>query len=255
MNRISRILICFFVFAIMIPSYINAQGDAGNDTDAKLEIDIDAKTLLNKHIEALGGHDAIAAIKDRSMEASMTMQAGPQTFEAEVSQVSAYPNKVHKLMVINIPGMQTTQEDWNNGTVASSNHGYGSKTLEGEDLARMLDDSQFNKVIRFDELGWSLKVSDKKIEDGRSVYYLEITKKYGTETWIIDAETSMMVGRGLGIIEQGKKVLMFKYSDFKEIDGVKLPHTTNFAFGSAKTEITVSSYRHNTSPPDSEFVE
>jgi zinc protease len=225
------------------------------DDTPKLDVDMDAETLLKKHIEALGGKDAIAAIKDRTMDGTMSMEAGPQTIEGQVNQVAAYPNKAHQIMVLSFNGQQMTQEEWSNGSVASVSGMGGSKTLDGDDLAKKLEDDQFNEVIRFDELGWTAKVSDKKVEDGRTVYYLDIAKKHATITWLIDAENFMQVGSvKIEKSERGEVVIKSKYSDFKEIDGVKLPHTIAVEAGPTSIGIKVSSYKHNTSPPDSEFT-
>ena len=221
-----------------------------------LEVDIDAETLLEKHIEAMGGRDALAAIKDRTTEGTMEMSFGPQTVTGTVKRVSAYPNKQYELSVLKMGPNEMKQESWCNGSkVVSVNPMTGQQQeAEGEALASELEGNQFNDVLRLDELGYESEVSAKKVMDGKTVYALEITKKHGEETWFISADNYLRVAQSIimGNEQQTVEVLT-KYSDFKEVDGVMLPFSAEVDAGQQQVSMKITDYKHNTNPPASTF--
>jgi zinc protease len=219
------------------------------------EIDIDAHTLLERHIDAVGGRDAITAIKDRSMQATMILTAGDQTIDGSISEIRAYPNKCHHMIALIVQGEQMLQEQWIDGTNIVQLSMGEKKSLGGDILAAKLEEYQFNELVRVEELDYTLTVTAKNIEDGKGIYTLEVKKKYNTIYWFIDAENYYLVGTLEKFdTEQGKAEVRIRFSDFKSVDGVVLAHKQSVDAGPTHAEVVISSFKHNMNPPDGVFT-
>jgi hypothetical protein len=255
MTSISRILCFLLVICTLIPFSLHAQDDARSDTDASLEIDIDALTLIDNYIEALGGSSVVESIRDMSVEGDVTLKVASHTFTGQFMEISAAPNKKYALMMFDIEGESMSQEDWCDGTTVVESGAFKKGTLKGDELAVKLENNEFNAELRLGELGYTFAITDKKIEDGRAVYYLEVKKKHGTRTWIIDAETFMRVGA----IEREKtdtgiEETRVTYMDYDTIYGMAVPMKWILKKGHTTTEFTATFYELNTNPPASTFI-
>ncbi len=216
-----------------------------------LAIDIDAETLVQKLVKATGGMEAIKAVKDRTIDAALTIAFGSMKREGTFKEVRALPNKRYTKLDAKMFGM----EEWCDGSAYTSEVSKKKTALEGEDLQKKLENEQFNEMIRLKELGYKYAVTVKKVEDGKTVYYLKVTKKLGSETWIIDAETFLQVGLiSVGGSDKAAFTEKRYFSDFKPVDGVMLPHAIRIEQGTRSYELKVNSYAQNTNPAETTFV-
>jgi hypothetical protein len=254
MNRMYSLFVCLLIASITFPAQLIAQDNAGN-TSVKLEIDTDAQTLLEKYIEAQGGREAMHAIKDITMEAELVLEADGKPYYGNVLLVSAAPSKMYTLMSIEFEGQTLIQEGWCDGVSVIDSGAFRNRVLEGDELAAKLEDNEFNSLLHLNEQGAILTITDKRIENGRTLYFMEVKKKYKSSTWIIDAETLLRTGSvHLEESGNGMEETRIEYLEYETVEGMMVPSTWTISSSSTKTTISRASYSFNTNPPESTFT-
>ncbi len=227
------------------------------DTDMKpiesaIASDIDGETLLKKHLAAIGTEAAVNAIKDRVMEGTVKIAAGPQTIEGTIKEVKARPNRSYENMTVKMMG---SQEKWCDGKGVVTAAGPRVNTMEGEELAEELEDAEFLPLFRAKELGWKVNATVIRKINGTKVYVLEVERKHGRQTLLIDANTWLLFGEDrVQTTPEGTMTLETRYSDYRDVDGVKVPFKVSLNVGQAVIDIDVTSIKHNTNPPAETFT-
>jgi predicted Zn-dependent peptidase/outer membrane lipoprotein-sorting protein len=224
---------------------------------APAKADIDAETLLARHIAATGGAAAMTAVTDRTMEADVALAMGPNSLKGGMIEIRKAPNKVYSRMSIDFQGQAMVQESWNDGaSVVQSNPMQGGNTsLSGADLAREIEKAQFNDILRIRELGYTAAVTAKKQFDGKPVYVLEIKKGLGNTVLLISAETWLVVAMESQEEMAGQtQTVTTRYADYRAVDGVQLPWSIIMDAGMTTMTVKVTSYKQNTGVKDEQFT-
>lgn len=226
------------------------------DASAMAKPDIDAETLIARHIQALGGADKMSAVKDRSLEGTITMNFQGQSIQGTMSDIKKAPNKSYQKTVLNFMGQEMVQEKWNDGTTVVSTTPMAPEpiVLEGEELAQELEKDIFNELLRYKELGYTVAVTGKKPVDGKPAYVLTIKRTHGTGTYFIDANSYLMLGEEtMQKTPAGEQAIMVSYGDYRQVDGVMLPFKVKMDAGMMGMEMEVVKYVQNSTVPDETF--
>ncbi len=188
------------------------------------------------------------------------MSAGPMQIEGSMLTIDKAPNKRYTKSTFLVDmggGAQTLeQEEWVDGISAAGTVPMqpGVNTYSGDDLARKLEDAQFNDIIRWKELGYTPTLKTKKMLDGAAVYEVDMKKVHSAVTMYFDAATFMLVGEDRTESRGGQSaVVSMRYSDFRAVDGVKLPHKMTVDGGQMTMSATVTSVKQNTQIDDATF--
>ena len=225
----------------------------------QLTVDIDGEALMGKAIAAIGGKDKLLSLKSRITEGDLELSFGPMSAEGVMTLTEKGPNKAHQKMTISIDMGGQTQviesERWVNGvTVIEKSQMEPIREMSGEELSEALEGANFNDFARWKELGYSVVVKEKKEMEGRTVYVAEMKKKFGSEQIIIDAENFFLTGR-IEVQEtpDGPVSSVTKLGDYREVDGLMLPHSMISEGAQQTMKMKVRSYKHNADIPDSLF--
>ncbi len=225
----------------------------------QLAVDIDGEKLMEKAIAAIGGKDKLLSLKSRITEGDLELSFGPMSAEGMMTLTEKGPNKAYQKMTISMDMGGQTQviesERWVNGaTVIEKAPMQPIRELSGEELSEALEGANFNDFARWKELGYTVEVKEKKEMEGRAVYVAEMKKKFGSEQMIIDAENFFLTGK-IEVQEtpQGPVSSVTKLGDYREVDGLMLPHSMISEASQQTMKMTVRSYKHNTDIPDSTF--
>lgn len=223
------------------------------------DVDMDAETLMEKSIAAMGGREKLLSIHSRVTEAELSVEFGAMHAEGSMTLIEKAPNKSHEKMVFSMDfggGEQTIEsETWVDGINATVRAPmYPARSLSGDELREALEQAEFNAMARWKELGYEVTVLEKKVMDERTVYVVEMKRKHSTEQLIIDADSFLLVGR----IEEvdsptGPTSRLTKIGDYRTVDGMQLPHSMQSDGDEQSMRITVRSYQHNSDIPDSVF--
>lgn len=219
-----------------------------------------ADEIVEKQLAATGGRAALAKLRSRVITGSVTLStpAGELPGTIEVSTKS--PNKSRTLVKVDLSAFgagQFTFDQRFDGTA-----GYvidtinGNRDITGSQLEAMRNNYFPTALLNYKELGMTAELTGKGTVGGRDVYVLRFTPKSGPATTVsIDAETYMLVrvGTPVNVPQLGDIEQVLEFSDFRDVDGVKVPYTYKSINPLQTSTATATSIVHNMDIDDASF--
>lgn len=190
-------------------------------------VNVDAKTIINDYLNAIGGVDAL--MKINSMNTALTMQMRGMNLEVQDKRMA--PNKSLTTVVM---GNNTVSKELFNGTT-----GYREQMGNKSDLsAADIQDIQAASTL-FPQLSYlsnpAIKLNVQGIAkvNGKDAYKVQVTLPSGKEkTEYYDVQSKLLVQDETTVTANGMNVLKTEeYSDYKKTGAIMLPY---------KLSITVS---------------
>jgi len=202
---------------LQIPiSYFDKYGNPVEKPSTKKEApkDISAKTVFENYIKAIGGEQAVTAVKTLYMNGSTTIPQAPTplTFTSKLDSKG-------KMMVSLSMGTMNLMKQVVNEKGAYVEQQGQRKNLEGEDLAEMKANA-----APFEELQL-VKRTDLKVEgiepiNGGDAYVI----KDGKTKYYYDVKSGLKTAESKVREQAGKSVEQItNFNDYKEVKGVKVP--------------------------------
>ena len=226
-----------------------------------LDVDMDAQTLIEKSINAMGGREALENIESRVTEADVSIALGMGgEAEGTLREIEMAPNKKYQYMTMAVDmggGMQMLEfEEWVDGEHAVvSQPMQPVKKLSGVELEKTLEDNVFNEMLHLDAPGIEVAVTDKKSMDDRTVYVLNVKRKHSEKQMLIDAESFLLFGESeTAETPQGPMTSVTRFGDYRAVDGIMLPFSLETENPAMTLKATITSYRHNTDIDESTFT-
>ncbi|CAI9675832.1 MULTISPECIES: M16 family metallopeptidase [Elizabethkingia] len=207
----------------------------------KVDASVSVASIADKYINAIGGKTAIAKLTSISSEGSATMQGMELIIKSQkalggklLQEISAMGNTAQKMVFDGKDGYMMMM---------------GNKTPLPEDIKTAL----LKNTSLFEELDFAkkpeLKVSGIEkiggedsyvIKDGKNIYYYSVNS--GLKTG--ETKTQKMNGQEMTIPTV--------YSNYKDVNGVKLPHTLSQSMMGQDLVTNIKSYTFNTAK-DTDF--
>jgi len=200
-------------------------------------------SILMRYITSIGGKDAQAKLTSRVSKGRIDV-AG-QSFGGKITSYAAAPNKA--LTVVNAEPLGSYKRGYDGRVGWNLSDKLGLKTTSGIELAALAADSDFYRDIRLRELYPRMRLIEKVRDGVHDVYRVEATPKGGApEILYFDVESGLLNRRDVPrITTQGMANAEFYYSDFRIVDGVKLPFRTTELLPSVKYIFTLEEVKHN----------
>jgi len=262
MKRIALIL----AFAVSAALTSAAQDKPKTDTTGKTEMPkaeapkADAKdaalptvdAVLDKHIKAVGGKEAIEKITSRSMKGSFDLEAFGVT-GAPVEMFAKAPNK--SSMKIDIPGFGVVNQVYDGATAWDSNPMTGLRELSGVELAQKKRGSDFYPELNFKKHYTKLEVKGKEKVGSYETYVIEASPAEGSpEKFYFDANTSLLVRHDAEVESPQGKLQMESYPEnYKLVDGVQVAHTIKQVTPAMTIVIKFTEVKNNVEIEDAKF--
>ncbi len=228
-------------------TYYDRDGNRIDTSLAKIPGDLSAKDILNHYINAIGGRDSLANIRDRITVMNGTVQG----FDVTTTIYQKEPDLFKQV----VDAGQMKQErifDGKEGVMQAA----GQETkIKGDELEKLKYQASIHLLLNLDSLGIRLRLGGMEKVNGKDSYKIEMILPSGTK-WIqyYDPETGFKVKETKDVTTpQGTFTQEIYYSDYKTVDGVKFPFTVEQSMGAQNMEFKVSSIKINTGIPDSEF--
>lgn len=200
---------------------------------------VTATSVVNDYFKAIGGKDKVASVKSLVISSKGKIQGT----ELALTQKYANPNK--SLTTVSVMGnvMQKTVFDG----AAGYTEARGQRIdLTGDDLT----EAKQSTTPFADEAYKTAKLDRIEPIDGNNAYVIVA----GTKEIFYDAKT------GLKIKEvktqkgpQGEVKVPVEYSNYKEVNGIKFPHTVTQSMGPMKLVFNVESISINQGVSDADF--
>ena len=186
--------------------------------------------VFNKYVAAIGGDTAVRKIETRVSNVSVERPklVNPSGKPAMVQVYQKAPNKL--LMVITGPDGSITYQGFN-GTTGWIKTPAQQRELSGDELARLKQQAELYNQLTLKDQFTNLRVGGKQKVNDRDAYVLvgTITSKK-RERLFFDLETGLLVRRvQLNQTVLGVDPVQTDFSDYRLVDGVKLPFTVEIS--------------------------
>lgn len=199
--------------------------------------------LMERHIEAVGGADAIRKITSRKVTGTFSVPS--MGMEGAATMYSAAPNKT--LTIMDITGMGENVQGFNGKVGWATNQMTGPMLMEGETLAQAKRESEFYSDLKYTEMYETLETVGEVEYAGKEAYKVRQVADNGDESFNYFAkESGLLIGsETIASTPQGEIPVTVVLSDYKEFDGVKLATKTTINQMGMEVVITIDSVEIN----------
>lgn len=212
-----------------------------------------AKEIIERYLEVTGGRAAHEKIKNREMTGTMEVPAAGVKGTTRVIQ--AAPNKMAMKIDLGGFGAQTMGTDgevaWHMDTIQ------GARILEGEERTQVLREAIFDRELQWEKLYKEATAESEQEIDGKPAYAVKLVTTEGiTQTNYYEKESGLLVRIAtIAKSQMGDMPVDTNFSDFREIDGIKMPHKTIINSGMGVQIITtIDSVKQNAELPADTFA-
>jgi len=209
--------------------------------------------VLEKYVSATGGRAAIEKIKSRVSKGTFEIAS----FAGVKGTVEIYekaPNK--QVAFLNIPGIGTDAEGFN-GTIAWELEPDSGVAHEksGLELASARRDAEFYGELKFKEMYPRMTLKGVEKVGASAAYVIEAVPAEGSaEHFYFDTETGLLVRHDS--VEEGdggKKPVEEYYSDYRAVDGIKVPFALRQKSPGTELTIKLTEVKQNVAVDDAKF--
>ena len=201
--------------------------------------------VLAKYVAAIGGRDAQRKITSRVSKGRVDVPG--VSFGGKLEVYAKAPNKSLTVMNVEPAGLVKQGFDGRTGW------GNGLNVANGIERAALVD-VDFYRDVKLSELYTRMKVVGKVKEGFREVYLVEAVPRSGaTENLYFDVESGLLVRRDLQTARNSARAEVY-FSDWRDIDGVKVPFKITQVLPNTKFVITLEDVKHNVLVDDSIFA-
>src|SRR5438045_2002468 len=238
------------------PGQPNAQNAAGAQTAEQrpnpAAMQAAADEIFAKYLQAIGGEQAVDKLTTKIAKGTLTTAQG-QRLQFETEQKA--PDKL--LIVTTMPN-NSLQRIGYNGTEGWSAEGDHAHAVEGFELAAMKVNTGFYRDMKLKpEYARAIALAAKQKINGRdtNVVRAVLPGNQVHETLYFEADSALLVRRltlmrtALGQIPE-----QVDYSDYHEVDGVKIPFTVRRSQPNAIVSRTYTDVKFNAPVDDAKFA-
>jgi hypothetical protein len=211
-----------------------------------------ADEVIEKSIAAMGGRAAMEKIKTRVMTGDITLTTPAGDIPGSVEITNAVPNKVRTVIKADLtalgagPLVIDQRFDGTTGYVLDTLQ--GNRDITGSQLEAMKSNSFPHSFLTYKTSGVAVKVTGKEKVGDHDAYLLIFEPAAGSPIrQYVDAESYLPVKTiikanipQVGDIEQTALA-----SDFREVDGVKVPHKIEVTSAASSFTMTFSKITNN----------
>lgn len=207
--------------------------------------------ILEKYVSALGGKAAIEKLTSRAAKGTFEMPA--QSVSANMEAFVKAPNK--SAFAIDIPGFGLFKQSFNGSKGWISNPASGLREMAASEVEATKRDDDLHQPIKFKqfypkiELKGTVKVGD------RDTYLVEATPAGGSvEKFYFDTQTGLLArSDNERETPDGKISSEVLYEDYRDVDGVKVPHTTRHNTSALSFVLKLTEVKQNVPIEDAKF--
>jgi hypothetical protein len=197
-----------------------------------------ATEIFERHVQAIGGRDAIMAIS--SMQQKGILEISAMGISADVTMAISRPNK--STMTMTIPGLGEIRNGFD-GTVAWDNNPMaGPSVAEGEMLEARKASADFNQSFGIYDASTfdSVTVLERTTFGGEEAFKVAVKRKVGPLVHVYySVATGLYVGTQSSIPSpMGTVEVNAVVSDYKTFGGLKLP--TRIAQTQAGQDVSIT---------------
>jgi hypothetical protein len=211
-----------------------------------------ADEVIEKHIAALGGRAALGKLTSRTMTGTITLTTPAGELSGPIEVTNQSPNKVRTLIQLDLTalgaGKMTIDQRFDGNTGYAMDTLQGNRDITGDQLETMRNATFPSPFLNYKESGMKMELAPKEKVGDREAFVLITTPKTGPVTrHYIDAESFAEIRQvtKLNVPPVGDLEQTVDLSDFKEVDGVKLPFKLTATSSVQNFTVVLTKVEHN----------
>ncbi len=209
--------------------------------------------LIEKHVAAVGGREALEKVTSTVMTGSFELPAMGAT--GTITMYAKAPNK--RMTVISVDGFGEIYQGFD-GERGFSVSPMGSIDMSGQMLEDMKRDALMHPELQLKQIYPKIEVKGKGKASDREAWIVVMTPEKGNPvTAWFEAETFLMVKTSaVRITDQGEAEIETEFGDFREVPGagIKAPHLIKQKMPVGEIITRITEVKANTDIPDSRFA-
>jgi outer membrane lipoprotein-sorting protein len=221
-----------------------------------------ADEIVEKHLAASGGRAALSKITSRTSTGSITLTTPVGDLTGTIEVYAKPPNKSRTLIKLDLSALGAGQVindqrfDGATGYVIDSFN--GNREITGAQLDALRNGIFPSPLLTYKETGTQLALAPGEKVGAQDAYVVVMTPKTGPSARLFFETNSLMLVKTVmtvnvpqlgGDIEQ-----VVEFSDFRDVDGITLPHTTKAVNPAQSVSAKMTQITHNASLDDSSFA-
>ena len=208
-----------------------------------------AAELVARHVAAVGGEAAVRRVTSTRATGTFAMPAVGLT--GELTMLSAAPDRMRVRVMV--PGFGEVANGFDGSVAWDVNPMQGPRLLDGADLERMREQSDFHGDMLRSYAGVVARETVARTElDGQPCWRVRVTWRSGRETAECYAEdTGLLIGTwSTQVSASGTAQVTTLLGEHREFGGVKLPTRVRQRVGAQEQVVTLTSVEVNVVEPD-----
>ena len=233
----------------MIKFYDTFGNEAAETTLVEAPEGVTAEKVIQNYIEALGGEKKLKKVESLRLEMKTNMQG----MDITITAVNKKPNMYMSSVVGN--GM-VFQKQVYNGKAGQNSSPRGKEMMSEEELEDMKIESVIFPELLYNTDEYSTELLGIDTKNGEKVYVVEITKPNGDKQKdFFSVDSHLEVASETSVeTPQGPMLMERSFSDYKEVNGIMIPHTITEPAGPQLMTLKVEKALVNGKVDDSEFA-
>jgi outer membrane lipoprotein-sorting protein len=212
-----------------------------------------ADEAVEKVLTAMGGRAALAKLQTRVASGAITVSTQGMDIGGTVEVSYKAPNKARTFMKLDLSAFggaeMVIDRRCDGKTAFEMNSQTGEREITGNQLQNMLNASFPTPFLKYKEEGAKVEVAGKEKLGEKDVIVLLYTPRAGSPSRLyFDAQTWLLL-RSVGKISAsdagGEIEQTTDPSDYREVDGVKLPFTLVMSNASQSVTMRLQKVEHN----------
>jgi hypothetical protein len=205
-----------------------------------------ARAILDKHVAAIGGRQAVLSHKSTHATGTLSMPAAGVTGAVDV--YGAQPNRT--LLKVTLGGVGEVLEGFDGTHGWSISPMTGPMLLEGKQLEEKRFDSEFHSELRTQDRYVSLTTLEQVDFEGRSCYKVRLVRKTGGEDIeFYDVATGLKAGSiTTRETQMGTVTGTTVETDYKKFGNLLQPTTVRSQVGGLQQVITITAVDYDNVP-------
>jgi len=209
--------------------------------------------VLEKYVKAIGGREAALKINSRVSKGTFEL-ASLAGVKGNIEVYEKAPNK--QVAILNIPGIGEEAEGFD-GAIAWELEPDSGVVHEktGLELASARREADFYEDIRFKELYTRMTIKGLEKVGASQAYVVEAVPAEGSaEHFYFDTQTGLLLRHdSVEEGEDGKRSVEEYYSDYRVVDGIRLPFALHQVSPGMDFTINLTEVKHNVAIADTKF--
>src|SRR5687767_954000 len=190
-----------------------------------------ADEIVEKHLAALGGRDALAKLTSRKATGTVVFAAGGGEFKGPIELYNKAPNKARALIKLDLSSAGMTDpmvidQRFDGTSGRTSNSVQGDTDIAGNQLENMKNNMFPSSLLNYKANGVKVDLQPKETVDGKEYIVLQMTPKSGSAVKMYLDPATYLVARTWAKItspELGEFEQIGQVSDYRVVDGIKMP--------------------------------